>query len=52
MSFELYTKTMEEKLIFTPQEKEMTMALYHSVYEEIGDSLTEDDVERLRNHLT
>ena len=43
---------MEEKLIFTPQEKEMTMALYHSVYEEIGDSLTEDDVERLRNHLT
>ena len=30
----------------------MTMALYHSVYEEIGDSLTEDDVERLRNHLT
>lgn len=52
MSFELYIKTMEEKLIFTPQEKEMTMALYHSVYEEIGDSLTEDDVERLRNHLT
>ena len=41
-----------ENFVFTPQEKEETLALYQQVRELTGDSLTRDDVDRMRHHLT
>ena len=40
-----------EKLAFTPQEKEETMALYHSVFEQIAESFMPGDLEHMRHHL-
>ena len=40
-----------EKLTFTPQEKEQTLALYQQVRQLIGDSLHDGDEERMRQHL-
>ena len=40
-----------EKLAFTPQEKEQTMALYHSVFDLIAESLQPGDLEHMRQHL-
>ena len=40
-----------EKLAFTPEEKELTMTLYHRVQELVKDSLVEGDEQRMRHHL-
>ena len=40
-----------EKLTFTQQEKEQTLALYQKVRELIGESLKEGDEEYMRIHL-
>ena len=42
---------MTDKIAFTTQEKEETLALYQQVRELIDDSLIEGDVERIRHHL-
>ena len=42
---------MTDKIAFTTQEKEETLALYQQVRELIDDSLIEGDVERMRHHL-
>ena len=42
---------MSETLIFTPEEREETLALYQTIREEIGPSLVEGDEERIRQHL-
>ena len=42
---------MTERLIFTPEEREETLALYQKIREEIGPSLVEGDEERMRHHL-
>ena len=41
---------MTDKIAFTTQEKEETLALYQQVRELIDDSLIEGDVERMRHH--
>jgi GTP pyrophosphokinase len=40
-----------EKLAFTPEEKELTMTLYHRVQELVKDSLGEGDEQHMRHHL-
>ena len=40
-----------EKLAFTPEEKELTMTLYHRVQELVKDSLVEGDEQHMRHHL-
>ena len=40
-----------EKLAFTPEEKELTMTLYHRVQKLVKDSLVEGDEQRMRHHL-
>ena len=42
---------MTDKIAFTTQEKEETLALYQQVRELIDDSLIEGDVEHMRHHL-
>ena len=42
---------MMDKIAFTTQEKEETLALYQQVRELVDDSLVEGDVERMRHHL-
>ena len=41
-----------ENFAFTTEEKEQALTLYHSVYEQIENSLEETDMTRLRQHLT
>ena len=42
---------MTDKIAFTTQEKEETLALYQQVRELVDDSLMEGDVEHMRHHL-
>ena len=45
------TRIMIEKLDFTPQEKEETLALYNQIRQEITSSLKESDEEKMRQRL-
>jgi GTP pyrophosphokinase len=42
---------MDDKLIFTPQEKEESKAVYHQLREMIASSLKPDDEDKIKNHI-
>ena len=42
---------MTERLEFTPSEREQLLALYATLKERLGDSLSIDDEKKLRRHL-
>ena len=42
---------MDDRLIFTPQEKEESKAIYHQLREMIASSLQPDDEDKIKNHI-